>query len=433
MKRQSGAVILVTVSALLIAMLMMLMGAYRSLWYQIKRANNEIQSRQAHWIAEGGLECAYFQVIEGVVALPVSSAVSVSGCKAQVTIEKRDDEQYRVVSTYDNITLNKTIAQVNSVLNAMIKTSAAVELTGSMHVIPYAQGDPLSSQCTSIISGGAVQYIASPSGTDEHFFTVDSTESAHATGPFGAANFVCQPTHKSNLYDSLRAPSLAGLGPYKGADIEENVLGISAFRDLFGMTYNAANAAKLKSDIAHDPQGAVFDGSNVDYSPQGWVHHCHTQLHDAYLAGKRRFWVEGNCAIEGNIFGSYSQPVDNAVQLIIHRGLLYSKGLSIFDGLIYQYLPSESDFDVLEKWRDLHQSRAQIGVTPLSFQAHDVDERFEQYSWLLDSALYLDGAIGVDALGRTIKLNGSLIPAYNQQKSQKHTARLEWLGGSWHD
>ena len=433
MKRQNGAVILVTVSALLIAILMMQMGFYQSLWYQIKRVNNEIQSRQEHWIAEGGLECAYSQIIGEMVPLPVSSAVSVFGCKAQVKIEKHSNEQYRVVSTYDNITLNKTIAQVNAELNAMIKTSAAVELTGSMHVIPYAQGDPLSSQCTSIISGGAVQYIASPSGTDEHFFTVDSAETAHATGPLGAPDFTCQSTHKSNLYDPLRAPSLAGLNSYKGADIQEYVLGISAFRDLFGMTYNAANAAKLKSDIAQDPQGAVFDGSNVDYSPQGWVHHCHTQLHDAYLAGKRRFWVEGNCAIEGNIFGSYSQPVESAVQLIIHRGLLYSKALSIFDGLIYQYLPSESDFDVVEKWRDLHQSREQIGVTPLSFQAHDVDGQFEQYNWLLDSTLYLDGAIGVDASGRTIKLNGSLIPAYNQQKSQKHTARLEWLRGSWYD
>ncbi|MDN4733952.1 hypothetical protein QYZ42_14835 [Vibrio parahaemolyticus] len=52
MKKQQGAAALLVVSVLLVAALMMSLGSYKSLFYQIKRANNQIEARQEHWRAE---------------------------------------------------------------------------------------------------------------------------------------------------------------------------------------------------------------------------------------------------------------------------------------------------------------------------------------------------------------------------------------------
>ncbi|WP_259556973.1 hypothetical protein [Vibrio harveyi] len=61
MRNQQGAAALLVVSVLLVAALMMSLGSYKSLFYQIKRANNQIESRQEHWLAEGAVECAWAQ------------------------------------------------------------------------------------------------------------------------------------------------------------------------------------------------------------------------------------------------------------------------------------------------------------------------------------------------------------------------------------
>ena len=52
MKKQQGAAALLVVSVLLVVALMMSLGSYKSLFYQIKRANNQIEARQEHWRAE---------------------------------------------------------------------------------------------------------------------------------------------------------------------------------------------------------------------------------------------------------------------------------------------------------------------------------------------------------------------------------------------
>ncbi|WP_199436443.1 hypothetical protein [Vibrio owensii] len=433
MNKQQGAVALLVVSVLLVAALMMSLGSYKSLFYQIKRANNQIEARQEHWRAEGGLECAYSNVKTKQISLPVSGAISVMGCLASVSVEKQSGTDYLVSSTDSNLTAFKTILASGSGLGATIKTSASVELTGSMHFVPHAVGELTESTCTSIISGGSVNFISSPSGSDEHFLTVDSSNSSHASGPVGAPSFTCKPTHRSNLYDTSRPPSYPGTGSVKNEDIQEDVTDISVFEDLFSMEYSAANVAKLKQEIREDSKGFVLDASNTLYTPKGWVYGCHTKLSNAYSSGKRRFWVEGSCAISGSIFGTSTQSVENANQLIVHNGLLYTNDMSFFDGLLYQYVPKSSSFNAKEAWIDLFDSSTHIGVTPLSFQKHDIDDEFNKYAFRIDGALKFDGGLGLDAEERTVILNGSLVPAYNGEKSSKYIKKLEWKKGSWND
>ncbi|WP_394166602.1 hypothetical protein [Photobacterium piscicola] len=57
--QQSGMTTLLITSMLLIVALLFSLASYKNLFYQIKRTQNEVLARQAHWAAEGGLECGY--------------------------------------------------------------------------------------------------------------------------------------------------------------------------------------------------------------------------------------------------------------------------------------------------------------------------------------------------------------------------------------
>lgn len=61
---QQGIATLLITSILLSVALVVTLGSYKNLFYQIKRAQNEVKARQEHWLAEGGLECAYSNVKE---------------------------------------------------------------------------------------------------------------------------------------------------------------------------------------------------------------------------------------------------------------------------------------------------------------------------------------------------------------------------------
>ena len=59
MRYQQGAITLLITALLLVAILVLSLASYKNVFFQAKRAQNEIISRQQHWAAEGGLECAY--------------------------------------------------------------------------------------------------------------------------------------------------------------------------------------------------------------------------------------------------------------------------------------------------------------------------------------------------------------------------------------
>ena len=59
MKSQQGMATLMITSLLLVVALLFSLASYKNLFYQIKRSQNEVLAKQAHWQAEGGLECAF--------------------------------------------------------------------------------------------------------------------------------------------------------------------------------------------------------------------------------------------------------------------------------------------------------------------------------------------------------------------------------------
>ncbi|MEI8599553.1 hypothetical protein P4S64_23625 [Vibrio sp. M60_M31a] len=58
---QSGYVALLVTSILLLLALIVVLASSKGIFFQIKVAQNELRARQAHWLAEGGVECAWSQ------------------------------------------------------------------------------------------------------------------------------------------------------------------------------------------------------------------------------------------------------------------------------------------------------------------------------------------------------------------------------------
>ena len=70
-RKQRGVVTLLITSVLLVGALVVTLGTYRSVFHQIKVAQNEVEGRKAHWLAEGGLECGFTYIAENdLTAIP---------------------------------------------------------------------------------------------------------------------------------------------------------------------------------------------------------------------------------------------------------------------------------------------------------------------------------------------------------------------------
>lgn len=54
MNSQKGMATLLVTSMLLVVSLLFSLASYKNVFYQIKRTQNEVLVRKAHWLAEGG-------------------------------------------------------------------------------------------------------------------------------------------------------------------------------------------------------------------------------------------------------------------------------------------------------------------------------------------------------------------------------------------
>lgn len=442
--KQHGIVSLSIVSFLLIASLLFSLASSKQVFYQIKRAQNTILERQAFWNAEGGLECAFTELKQKNIKPTESTFSHVCNDLApssSLMINSYPDvgehTEYQLISRYSHDgsiqEINKSIGYGGGGVLSTIETSASIELTGSQHFVPNKTEDKASDgkyKCKSVVSGGTVNYVASTSGTDEHFFTLDSTTSAHGGGGLGTPSFACNSAYLSNLFDPAKPPSAFSITPVKGGDILENET-VDVFKALFNK--DISEHTSVREDIKNDTVGVVIGGNASDKTSGGWVKNCHTKVDNAYKNGKRRIWIDGSCALTGAIFGTAIESSnDEAVQLIVFNGVLFTKAVTYFNGILYQYV--NTSFNVQTAWEHLFDQNSDIGVLPGGFHKHDiVTLGYDQMPFLAEGSVYIDGGVGIDAIGRTIKINGSIIPSYNKGKVTKHSTQLKWEKGSWHD
>ncbi|PSW39709.1 hypothetical protein CTM70_14770, partial [Photobacterium phosphoreum] len=135
--QQSGMTTLLITSMLLIVALLFSLASYKNLFYQIKRTQNEVLARQAHWAAEGGLECGFAEISNksDVNTSLVKCKTVIDGQPLTLSIDTDDGKSVLTSKTnYKEIT--KTIVAGGARSSGVIKSSADLYLNGDHAYYP---------------------------------------------------------------------------------------------------------------------------------------------------------------------------------------------------------------------------------------------------------------------------------------------------------
>ncbi|KJG11880.1 hypothetical protein UB38_18695 [Photobacterium iliopiscarium] len=133
--QQSGMTTLLITSMLLIVALLFSLASYKNLFYQIKRTQNEVLARQAHWAAEGGLECGFAQIQK---AGNISDAILTDCNNGQELTLSTDNGKSVLTSETDNKykKIAKTIVAGGARSSGVIKSSADLFFNGKYNISP---------------------------------------------------------------------------------------------------------------------------------------------------------------------------------------------------------------------------------------------------------------------------------------------------------
>lgn len=442
--RQQGATTLLVTSVLLIAALLVTLGSYRSLFYQIKRAQNEVSARQQHWIAEGGLECIYSKSLTNN-AIPTSA--SIGDCNINGDIEfsyaSLSVRLRQITSTYGYSSIDKTIELPGTGASGVMKATSNLYFGGGMAMRPDP-GEGLGDDewaCTMLryssdfkvngavenqnLNDGHLPYQGFPTGqrcrnyVTESYLT--STTALYTTPSNLRDDFVLDTDQKpfEDLFDVPR----------------EDWFEVMSF-DGFVKIANTA--------LTNGSGKMRFDQSTLP--PPEIISNCGSAIESAILSGNDLIWIYGSCHLDGtdlNNIGnaitpaSGASPIPSGVILVLHNGLLSTSGALSFKGMIYHFISNNNAGNPefvpdASLWSSLDASQKTLldgVVAPVT----GIDAANTAY--FQRGAFFPLGGYVMDAPGTYAVYDSSLSFSYNRDVIEiplRKLKKLKWKSGSWY-
>ncbi|MCG3759951.1 hypothetical protein EXA21_04120 [Vibrio cincinnatiensis] len=338
---QQGVATLLITSVLLSVALVVTLGSYKSLFYQIKRAQNEVKARQQYWIAEGGLECV-FSLTQVTKSLPEASHYAECNSLGLVTYHytKPTRNQLNVTAQYGFSRVQKTITYP-AAASGVLRATSNLYFSGGLAMLadPGLALDDNQWACTMLrysqdfLANGTIQnkglsdthppYLGFPSGQSCGSDYVTST----------SVNYAMPTALKKDFIQ----------------DVDQ-----TPFEDLFG------EARQDWFKIMSDSQFSKISASNlVDSSgkmlftqqslpPPAVVPDCGSKIKDKIKTGQDLIWIYGSCHLGESDLTDIGQAISSAsgldgVILMVHNGLFSTKGALTFKGMIYHFISNASD------------------------------------------------------------------------------------------
>lgn len=406
---QRGVVILMVVSILLAAALMLTLSSYKSVFYQIKRAQNELKDRQAHWQVEGGVECLYAYISAAPSQLnTLSSATNTvldDICKTDLNLTELysypiSAERYVIHSNSHSHAITKQFLYAAKTGLGAIQTTADLRIRGSAEISPDVPRNKNSAGTYDCIAVRYKSQVSFEATTSSDLLT---TLEPIAGAPYSGFSGECANTHKTA--NSISGNTSVDAGLFK-QDYKQDT-SLDPFRNYFGMDKTPSNLAEVKSHYQVISLATVVDG-----------HDCADVIQTQSNAGKRKLWIEGHCIIDSPIV------IHGAYSLVVENGLFAAHGSMVFEGSIYHMVDMTlSDF-----------SLANIA----SYWSH-VSFKAAIQSYLGPTTVYFDngafepkGGMVFDAEGGEVVLNGSYSIDYSSANSLNNPPKaLTWIAGSW--
>ncbi len=401
MKHQQGISSLMVVSLLLVAVLMLSLASYRQVFLQIKLAKNQVQSAQQRWQAEGGLECAFAQMMEGEWN---QNSWHQCGGDSSVFVDKVDvsDGVYQLTSIFKNQRLNKNVSVGGGVKGAL-QSSANIAMHASLAISTPEPGKLTSVgwECTAITYRDKLHI---PAG-------LVNQGVIHGDAPwagFDAQGKDCVSTHLTN-------------GTNLRSDIVKNA-NVKPFESYFNVPVD---------EFASVRDSGKFKRLEGSGAPKVLAN-CGKKITDQIDAGHEFVWVEGGCEIKASDYSSITAASQNTdgVLLVVHDGpMSLMGGGAIFKGSMVHfntsYTPKLSDWAGFEAYTYLNHA------SPVFDGEHINSASFYQHG-----AFNFSGGQLFDSPEHFALFFASYNMRFNRdvvEHARSQLVKPRWQKGSWRD
>ena len=415
--QQSGMTTLLITSMLLIVALLFSLASYKNLFYQIKRTQNEVLARQAHWAAEGGLECGFAEISNksDVNTSLVKCKTVIDGQPLTLSIDTDDGKSVLTSKTnYKEIT--KTIVAGGARSSGVIKSSADLYLNGDHAYYP----DPNIEISNQSWMCSLLRY------KNKLYLHKDSTNIKS-----NGFDYNFPPYKNFNTTDNKCNDEYLTNFKIKGKfskDVSQEI-NMDLFKETFGTE---------RSDWLKVKNNGIFE-SVVITDPIT----CGTTLADNISDKNRYLWISGDCFLDHKGIGLVSKKSQDVkgVFLLFHQGLLSIGGVhDKFLGVIYHFEHEViNNRDNLPAW----QKDTNNGLTissddlyiPLGHTQTDksIQKRvvFYMYGSFTPSGGFMfdtPNQVSYFNIATNFSFNGELL-----SELLEPFGRPKWVQGSWHD
>ncbi|USD33174.1 MULTISPECIES: hypothetical protein [Vibrio] len=429
MKKQSGAALIVMTCLLLSVTLMVIMGSYKGVFYQVKRSNNELDSRTAHWLAEGGLECAFASVSsEGLIP------ESLNGCQGWLGLDGLEIETgtpHKIRSSSGFLTLSKAFFLPELQIKSAMTTTAHLYVYGSLNLAPH-HGDKVSENewaCVSLRYQNEV-YAQSYSSKQPkqravlpRYFPLGEVENQQHCADKNYTGFAWQ---LSSTQDDFA--------------LHEN---LDPFKEVFNVSRN--HWFDVMSDtglFGYVPSSlASFLPANASDLPAPQViEDCGEKISELIKASHEFIWVYGSCELTSDDLQTINGAIDTylagGLVLVLHNGAFAVSGHQALKALVYHFVSDDSALDDAGL-ETIENDELSVNLTQtIDALSSVVAIEKERVSYFQSGSFYPIGGLILDVPERYALIDTSLDTEFNQDitasPARKHHQTL-WVRGSWYD
>ncbi|MCD9506578.1 hypothetical protein [Photobacterium phosphoreum] len=401
--QQSGMTTLLITSMLLIVALLFSLASYKNLFYQIKRTQNEVLARKAHWAAEGGLECGFTEY-----KIKKNNFTGFDECNTtelELTLTPVTSTELHLESKVTNLLSSKIIKKkinVSSRTTGAIQSRSDLKLIGNQDIFPEE---------VSLINGTSQYECVSVRYSNLFFYEKSGTERL----------------------------KVEAIYPEQDPDLEENKTRChKSYRTILSdkTTSNGINNESLKNDFIYDEKFDPFEGffnrqrSEIDkirkdyHLITGTKKGCDTIIGAAFKSGHDKVWVTGDCDL-GSGLGLFINSVTQKPKvLVFENGIISKFGAVSFYGAVYHLIDKDSI------------------VYPIPKERWEGMDSYVYISDLIkDKSVYIDagsfntsGGLIFDTLGGLTTIKGAMDFKYNPNANPlPKEDQVSWQQGSWHD
>ncbi|PSV11553.1 hypothetical protein [Photobacterium leiognathi] len=415
--QQSGMTTLLITSLLLIVALLFSLASYKNLFYQIKRTQNEVLARQAHWIAEGGIECGFSKVkqennLNNILNVNYfNSDCNNSKVSVDVNVVDTGKYQFSVISNINPAFKNirKNIVAGSNRSSGTIKATSDLIIDsdgGNSDMYPdpgIKNGSDY--ECVLLRYAGTVKIIGTFANKGLHY--AYPPYDGFYTGDAGSYPN-CLGNYQSTVVDSMITESN-----------KPSVFGDDYIKDIvFDPFFDTFSVKREEWKEGVRDKSTVISGSNT----------CSTDIATSISSDSDRIWVVGDCDL-GSSVSEIQSKIDSVglagIILIVQDGILSIDGAFTLDALIYHFKSPESSFVPTETKWNLLSAGDELTSAEKSYVAY-----------FQNGAFHPKGGYVLDAPGLTAKFRGSLNFSFNSdvfKDALDDLKEVKWQKGSWND